>query len=687
MGQRYPFVSPKCPHLWHGGDYNPEQWARTPGIWDEDLRLMRLAGVNALSVGIFAWTALEPEEGRFEFGWLDRIMDRLAANGAFAILATPSGARPAWLSQRYPEVLRVREDGHRNRHGTRHNHCYSSPVYREKVAIINGKLAERYGQHPAMLLWHLSNEYGGQCYCQLCQAAFREWLKSRYQHDLDKLNHAWWSAFWSHTYTAWEQLEAPGPNGESATHGLNLDWKRFVTHQTRDFMRHEIAAVRRYAPTLPVTTNLMGSYPGLDYWELAGDLDVISWDSYPSWHNPQRPDWQLAAEVAFHHDLNRALGGGRPWLLMESTPSMTNWQEVCKPKRPGMHLLSSLQAVAHGADSVQYFQWRKSRGSCEKLHGAVVDHCGHEHTRVFRDVAEVGRVLAQLDDVAGAAVPAAVAVIFDWENRWAIEDAQGPRRDKGYLPACLAQHRALWQLGIATDVIREDVDFDRYKLVVAPMLYMLKPGVAERLERFVRQGGTLVTTYWSGIVNESDLCFLGGFPGPLRPLLGIWVEETDSLYPGELRHIEMSPQNGLGMGGAYVAHELCDVIHAEGAEVLATYADDYYAGQPALTRHACGQGTAYHLAARLEDAFHDAFYSGLCAQLGIPRALAASLPIGVSAVRRNNGTADFVFLMNFTPQEQDVSVADEGFRDQLSAAPAAGTLKLGPYGVRILRRG
>ncbi len=428
-------IHPKCPHMLHGGDYNPEQWIDTPGVWDEDMRLMKLAGCNAMSVGIFSWAMLEPEEGVFAFDWMDRVMDNLAANDAYAVLATPSGAKPAWLGHTYPEVRRVTPEGRRQPQAGRHNHCPTSPVYRDKITGINTRLAERYKDHPALLVWHVSNEYGGECFCDLCWAAFRSWLQARYG-TLDALNRAWWTTFWSHRYTDWEQIDTL----DRSVHGLMLDWKRFVTDQTVDFFRCESAPLRRITPDIPVTVNMMGLYPGLNYWKFAPHVDVISWDSYPRWHS-QPDDSQIASSIAFVHDINRSLKRGKPFMLMESTPSMTNWMAVGRPKRPGMHRLSSLQAVAHGSDTIQYFQWRKSRGSTEKFHGAVVDHVGHEHTRVFQDVADLGRILAQLDPVVGTSVAPEVAILYDWENRWALEAACGPRnQDKNYPETCIA-HR------------------------------------------------------------------------------------------------------------------------------------------------------------------------------------------------------------------------------------------------------
>lgn len=686
MENRYPPVNPKFPHFMHGGDYNPDQWMETPEIWDEDMRLMKLAHCNTMSVGIFSWAALEPEEGHFDFQWLDEIMDKLADNGGYAVLATPSGSKPAWLSQKYPEILRVKENRVRDLHGLRHNHCLTSPVYREKSKIINRKLAERYKNHPALLVWHISNEYGGECHCPLCQEAFRNWLKNKYENDLDKLNHEWWTGFWSHRFTDWSQIESPAPHGESMIHGMNLDWKRFITDQTIDFMMDEAAPLKEITPDVPITTNLMGFYPGLNYWKFAPHMDVISWDNYPAWHG-EIEDWKLAARISMIHDLNRSLKGGKPFMLMESTPSMTNWQPISKLKKPGMHILSSIQAVAHGSDTVQYFQWRKSRGASEKFHGAVVDHCGHENTRVFREVADLGKVLEKLDPVIGSTVRPEAAVIFDWENRWAIEDAQGPR-NKGlyYEETVLSHYRALWKRGIPTDVIDMDCDFSSYKLIIAPMLYMLRPGVAERFEKFVEAGGTFVTTYWSGIVNENDLCFLGGFPGPLRKVMGIWSEEIDSLYDNEQNAITFTGDSGFSSEQEYKSNTLCDLIHAETAQVLAVYQKDFYKGRPALTVNSFGKGKAYYIATRTEDDFNDVFYERVIGDSGIKPVINAKLPEGVTVQLRGNGAEEFIFVMNFTDKSQTVELGERKYTDMLNSSDVGLNLELPSYGVRVLQR-
>lgn len=687
MIRRYGPINEKCNSLLHGADYNPDQWMDTPEIWDEDMRLMKLAGCNVMSVGIFSWSSLEPEEGRFEFGWLDTILDKLAQNSVYAILATPTGAKPAWMSQKYPEILRVQENRQRNLHGQRHNHCFTSPVYREKAAIINRKLADRYKDHPALLAWHISNEYGGECHCELCQEAFRNWLKKKYHNSLEELNHAWWTGFWSHRFNDWSQLESPSPQGENLIHGLNLDWKRFVTDQTIDFYKNEIKPLRELTPNVPITTNFMGTYTGLNYWKFAKEVDVVSWDSYPAWHNDYSKTWEVAADVSFTHDINRSLKGGKPFMLMESTPSHVNWQPVCKLKRPGMHLLSSIQAVAHGSDTVQYFQWRKSRGSSEKFHGAVVDHCRHEHTRVFADVAQVGEVLKKLGKVVGTTVKPEVAIIYDWENRWAIDDAQGFSMDRrNYEKTCKEHYRTFWSKGIPVDVIDMDCDFSSYKLLVAPMLYMIRPGVGERIEAFVKNGGSFVTTYATGYVDENDLCFQGGFPGPLRKVTGIWAEEIDSLYNSDSNAIALSEDCMPGLMREYKAVDFCELIHAETAQTLGVYIKDFYAGRPALTVNLFGEGKAWYMASRFDEGFLKDFYTSLIAELGLKKVLATELPPGVTAQVRSDGFNEYIFVMNFSEEQRIVDLGEGKAEDMLTGEKGLTSVLLKPYGVAVLRK-
>ena len=680
MAQRFAPATPKFPHMLHGGDYNPEQWLDQPEVLEEDIRLFRKAHINCVSLGIFSWAKLEPEEGVYDFGWLDEIIDRLYANGIYTVLATPSGARPQWLAQKYPEVLRVRPDGLRNFYGHRQNHCYTSPLYREKVTQIDTRLAEHYANHPAVILWHISNEFGGECHCELCQAAFREWVQKKYG-TLDKLNHAWWANFWSHTYTDWSQVHSPSPVGETSVHGLDLDWRRFVTHQTIDFMKTEIAAVKAVNPDIPGTTNMMTMYTyELNYFAFRDALDVISWDNYPEWHNPYMGNEEVAKDCAMTHDMMRSLQK-KPFLLMECTPNATNWQGVSKLKKPGMHQLSVIEAVAHGADSGQYFQLRQSRGSCEKFHSAVISNTGTENTRTFREVTDIGAVLEQLSDrVYGSGTPAETAILFDTENKWALDKCQGPRNiGLDYFGNIRRNYSYFWKNGINVDIIDSTFDLSGYKLVIAPMLYLFRDGIQEKLRRFVRNGGTLVTTCFTGVVNDTDLSFLGeATEDKLSDVLGLWVEEVDSLYDCESNRTTWN-------GKSYSLKELCEICHPTTCETLAVYETDFYAGKPVLTKNQFGKGMAYHVSASADTDFFHALYAKLAAACDLTYAIRTAVPDGVSLTWRQSDTEKLIFVQNFGDSAAAVQL-DQPYENVLSGETVSGSLNIEKYGFAVLAK-
>lgn len=680
MAQRFAPATPKFPHMLHGGDYNPEQWLDQPEVLEEDIRLFRKAHINCVSLGIFSWAKLEPEEGVYDFGWLDEIIDRLYANGIYTVLATPSGARPQWLAQKYPEVLRVRPDGLRNFYGHRQNHCYTSPLYREKVTQIDTRLAEHYANHPAVILWHISNEFGGECHCELCQAAFREWIQKKYG-TLDKLNHAWWANFWSHTYTDWSQVHSPSPVGETSVHGLDLDWRRFVTHQTIDFMKTEIAAVKAVNPDIPVTTNMMTMYTyELNYFAFRDALDVISWDNYPEWHNPYMGNEEVAKDCAMTHDMMRSLQK-KPFLLMECTPNATNWQGVSKLKKPGMHQLSVIEAVAHGADSGQYFQLRQSRGSCEKFHSAVISNTGTENTRTFREVTDIGAVLEQLSDrVYGSGTPAETAILFDTENKWALDKCQGPRNiGLDYFGNIRRNYSYFWKNGINVDIIDSTFDLSGYKLVIAPMLYLFRDGIQEKLRRFVRDGGTLVTTCFTGVVNDTDLSFLGeATEDKLSDVLGLWVEEVDSLYDCESNRTTWN-------GKSYSLKELCEICHPTTCETLAVYETDFYAGKPVLTKNQFGKGVAYHVSASADTDFFHALYAKLAAACDLTYAIRTAVPDGVSLTWRQSDTEKLIFVQNFGDSAAAVQL-DQPYENVLTGETVSGSLNIEKYGFAVLAK-
>lgn len=660
----------------HGADYNPEQWLDYPEIFERDIELMKKAHCNVMSVGIFSWAVLEPEEGVFNFEWLDKVINTLYENGVNTILATPSGARPAWLSQKYPEVLRVSETGVRNHHGFRHNHCYTSPVYREKTAILNGKLAERYANNPAVIMWHISNEFGGECHCELCQNEFRKWLKEKYK-TLDNLNKSWWSTFWSHTFTSWDQIESPSPIGENQVHALNLDWKRFVTDRTIDFMRHEINTVKKYNPNLPATTNFMYYYEGLNYFKFKDYVDVVSYDSYPEWHSED--NIEVAYRVAAFYDIMRSIKG-KPFMLMESTPSMTNWQRVSKLKKPVMHKLASIQAIAHGSNTVQYFQWRKSRGSSEKLHGAVVDHYGKEDNRVFNDVKEVGITLESIKDIINSNVKSDVAIVYDWENMWALNDSQGPRNiGLNYNDIVMDYYKVFWEQGINVDFVDMECNIDKYKLVIAPIIYMTRNNFSDKIRKFVNNGGNFVMTYFSSIVNDTDLCYLGGFPGELMDVFGIRSEEVDALYDYEKNEVKLYKNDK-----SYKCTEICDLIHLKEAEALGEYNEDFYKGRPALTKNKFGKGNAYYICSRMEDDFNKEFFKDLLNELEIDRNLNINLSKGITVSKREDDDKKYFFIQNYLDEEKEIDFENYVLKDVVTGEKYSGKVQIKPYEILIV---
>jgi len=640
----------------YGGDYNPEQWLDRPDIFKQDLLLMKKAHINTVTLGVFSWSTLEPIKDCFNFTWLIDIIDKLYDNGIQVILATPSGARPRWLAETYPEVLRVREDRTRQLYGERHNHCYTSPAYRERVRIINQKLAKTFRNHPGVILWHISNEYRGECHCPLCQEAFRNWLKNKYK-DIDSLNRAWWTTFWSHTYNSFHQIESPSSIGDHGLHGLNLDWKRFVTDQTVDFMCEEIHALRDGGATQPVTTNFMDDYKGLNYYNLAKHIDYVSWDSYPTWN--KEDEICTAYDTAMQHDLMRSMKQ-KPFLLMESCPSSPNWQTVSKLKKPGLLQSASLQAIAHGSDSVQYFQIRQSRGGFEKFHGAVIDHYGGSDTRVFNEVTETGASLIELKQVIGSKVDSSAAIIYDMENRWAMEDAKGPRNEGlFYHESVLKSYQTLRKAALNIDIINMEQSLDSYKLVVAPMLYMFRAGIEIKLRTFVENGGILIMTYWSGIVNETDLCYLEGTPHGLLDVLGLRSKEIDGLYEWEENLLIPVTENSLQLNTSYKCKNLCDLIQLNGATPLMNYGKDFYQGTPALTVNQYGKGYAYYICADAEELFYHDFYAKILAKHHI-HSILNTIPDGIEVTSRTDDEYEYIFIQNFSYRNIDIVLPKKG---------------------------
>lgn len=667
--------SMKISKIVFGGDYNPEQWDEETRR--EDMRLLKLAKVDILTLNVFNWAALQKDDEVYDFTELDKIMRMVRENGFKVCLATSTAAHPAWMARKYPEILRTEFNGTKRKFGGRHNSCPNSRVYRTFSVRLAEKLARRYKDYDNIVAWHISNEYGGACYCENCEKAFREWLKEKYKTP-EALNKAWNTPFWGHTFYDWEEIVVPDMRSEhfgaerTTFQGISLDYARFNSDSILECYKAEYEAVKAITPDIPVTTNLMGFYKPLDYQKWAKYMDFVSWDSYPSVADE-------ISEIAMRHDLMRGIKGGQPFILMEQTPSVTNWQPYNALKRPGVMRLWSYQAVAHGSDAVMYFQMRRSIGACEKFHGAVIDHAGHENTRVFRECRALGEELDKLGgETLGSRTPARVALLFDWDNWWAIEYSAGPSRDLRYPEEFHNYYRAFYQMNIPVDIVGVEDDLSGYSLVIAPLLYMVKGDYDRKLKEYVRNGGTFVTGFFSGIADEHDLVTVGGYPGKLRELMGIWVEEIDGLPEGKENEFSYN-------GKTYPARLLCDIMHLEGAKELGTYRTDFYRDTPVITKNQYGKGEAYYIGTRSDEEFYREFFDGLLAKLDIRPVMVT--PEGVEAAERSNDNASYVFVLNHTEEAAEAAL-EQAFTDLLTGIryEKGDSLTLAPKGAAVLKR-
>ncbi|MCT2582981.1 beta-galactosidase [Actinophytocola sp. S1-96] len=638
------------------------------------MALMREAGVTMVSLGIFSWANVEARPGEYDFGWFDRVMDRLADNDVAVCLATMTASPPPWLAKLAPETLPRGADGTVLWPGGRQHYCPSSPVYREHAGRLVDRLAARYAGHPALALWHIGNEYGchvSACYCDVSAAAFQDWLRARYG-GVDGLNEAWSTAFWSQRYDDFDEVLPPRVNPAFANPAQQLDFQRFSSDALLDCFLMEKEIVRRHTPDVPVTTNLLSVWKPVDFFAWASHQDVISHDSYPDPHDPA-----AHVEAAYNYDLMRSLGGGAPWLLMEQAPSAVNWRDRNAPKGPGRMRLWSYQAIARGSDSVLYFQWRQSRGGAERFHSAMVPHAGTS-SRTFREVSALGAELAGLPELLGSRVEAEAALVLDWSSWWALETDSHPATDLRQQEANLAHYRPLWESRITTDVVHPAADLSAYKLVVVPNLYLVDEATAANLVAYVRGGGHLVVSFFSGIVDECDRIHLGGYPAPFRELLGLHVEEFWPLaHDGE---VPLALTDGHTATGTLWSEWLT----VEGAEPLATFTGGELAGRPAITRHPHGDGVAYYLATRPDPTTMGLLLRRFAAEAAVPPVLPTA-PAGVEAtVRRAEDGSRYLFLLNHNPFAVTVPVP-AGARDvRTGSAPEP---EVAARGVVIARLG
>ncbi len=661
--------------IFYGGDYNPDQWPEK--IHEEDMRLLKKAHMNIVTLPVFSWAKLQPSEDEFCFTWLDKILDKLAQNGIKACLATPTAAQPAWMSKKYPDILPVDILGRKRTHGKRVNICPNSESYRRFSRRMAEEMAKRYAHHPALALWHISNEYGTYCYCGHCEKKFRAWLKGRYK-TVENLNDRWNLAFWGHTVYDWDEIVLPTDlnDDDKFYQPKYLDYLKFMTDSTIEAFNNEYEAIRRYSPDIPATTNISGFIKTLDQFEFCKHVDIVGWDNYP-WPTDM-PDF-----IALKHDIMRGLKGGKPFLMVEQSPNQQNWQPYNKLKRPGEVRMLSYQALAHGADSAMFFQIRQSLSGVEKLHGAVISHAGHENTRVFRECEQLGRELAQIGGrIVGGVTEAKAAIIFDWHNWWAVELSSGPSRDLKYMDIISRYYKAFHRLNIAVDFVSTAGDISKYDLVAAPLMYMVNNDMDKKLSEFVKDGGTCLVGFFSGIVDENDKVFQGGYPGKLSDMLGIWVEENDALLPGESNGIKMLSAFGSTQG-TYKCTLLCDIIHTVTAEALAVYESDFYAGTPCVTSNRYGRGEAYYIGCNAEQEFINDFVRDLCDKARLAPVIKASQ--GIEATVRKNENGSFLFLLNHNKEDAGAEL-DGRYIDVFTGAELEGEISVKANDIKILAR-
>ncbi|MFD3531210.1 beta-galactosidase [Streptomyces sp. NPDC058664] len=669
-------TTPKGLHrLAFGGDYNPEQWPES--VWQEDVRLMREAGVTMVSVGIFSWALLEPEPGRYDFDWLDRLLDLLHEHGVRVDLGTPTVAPPAWFYRAHPEALPVTAEGIRYSYGSRGAICHSSPAYREAAARITTELARRYGSHPALALWHVHNEYGvpvSACYCDNCAAHFRRWLDRTYG-SVEAVNEAWGTAFWGQRYGSYEEIDPPRVTPTVGNPAQQLDYRRFADTTLRENFRAERDILHELAPGIPVTTNFMTALSqcdSLDYWAWGREVDLVTNDHYLI-TDGRRTHVNLAMAA----DLTRSVAGGAPWLLLEHSTSGVNWQPRNPAKRPGEMARNSLAHVARGSEGAMFFQWRQSRRGAEKFHSAMVPHGGTD-TRIWREVVALGTGLDALAEVRGTRTVPDVAVLWDWHSWWAQGLEWRPNEAHDARERADSFYETLYDRHLTVDFAHPEADLSAYPLVVVPALYLMTEAAGQNLREYVENGGTLVVSYFSGIVDEHDAVHPGAYPGALRDVLGLTVEEWSPLLDDRRVRIE-------GPDGASLTGDVwTEFVRPGGAETVWTYADGPAAGGPAVTRNRLGRGTAWYVSTRLDAASLDAIVAAACEDAGVaPR---AALPRDVEVVRRaGEGGQQYLFALNHSTEDAVVPLDGTGTELLADGAPVAGELTVPAGAVRVVR--
>lgn len=672
-------IDPRQKGIWYGGECYPEQWGED--VFRKDLQWMKEAGMNIATIGVFCWSHIQKDEESYDFSFLDRALEILEKEGFYVCLATPTAAPPLWMVKKYPEILAVDVNGHRKTPGGRANFCPNNEKYREFSVKIAETLAQRYKDYRPLVLWHVNNEYSSYCYCETCERKFREWLKKKYG-SLEVLNEKWYTEFWSQKVYDWDEIVLPTARNlllfrkdryQSINPAIYQDYRRFMNESLLECFELEYRVLKKHTPHVPVTTNLMATFKPLDYFSWAKRMDVISWDSYPDYGEDH-------AKVSLRCALMRGVAAGKPVVLMEQSPSQAIWKWYNHQKSETSLRLHTFQTIAHGAEAALYFQIRQSRGGCERFHGAVITHTDRNDTRVFKAVKRVGEDLKKLEsEILSTRVDSQVAVIFDWNSWWALEDSPGPNIDFTYVQEVEKYYRALLRMGVGVDVIGVEDDFKKYKLVFAPALFMMSEEVAKKIRSYVESGGIFVATTMTGVVDEHNLAWLGGYLASLKDVFGVIVEEFDAFLPSEERSVSFQGKN-------YAVRFVEALVRVDRANVLGTYVDGLYAHEPCITVNRYGAGVTYYVGACASQELCDAFVNYLVKEHELEANFEGPVE-NVEVVKRRSGDGNvYLFVMNFSKENKRIVLKEGRWVDLLSEQVFSEYLNLDPEQVLVLKK-
>jgi len=664
----------------YGGDYCPEQWPKE--VWEEDMRLMKEASVNMVTIGVFNWALSQPNEQEYTFKWLDGVMDMLHAHSIMADLGTLTASPPAWMYNKYPEIRPVNEDGILLNFGSRQTFCPNSPVYIDLSRKLVEKLASHYKGHPSLAMWHINNEFSHKvfhCYCSTCEKEFQNWVEKKYE-TIENLNNTWGTAFWGQYVYQWNEVFPPRRTAQYINPALMLDYRRFMTDSYLNLYLGEAEIVRRITPEIRVTTNFLCEFKTMDYFKWGKHLDFVAVSSFPD----PRPDTH-PGYATLSHDLMRGIKHQQPFVLLEQAPSQVTWRSHNTNKRPGVNRLWSYQGMAHGSDGFMFFQWRQSTQNAEKFHSAMVPHAG-EHSRIYNETKQLGAELTRLSDIKGSRVKANACMLIDYNNWWGVEYFPGPTNEIKYLQQVKQFSYPLQEKNITIDVQDQD-GFDpfKYAVVFIPMLYMVKDTVAEKIDEYVKNGGVVVVSYYSGWVNENDTVFKGGAPGPLTDVLGLKIEEFDVLAPGMSNVVDIKPDIPHWNGkDTYSCNFWAENINTTTCEALAVYKEDFYAGKPAVTRNKYGKGYAYYIGAQANDGFFSDFIDFVCNSHHLQPDL--DVPRNVEVVTRVKDGKEYIFILNHAYKDVNIQLPSGKYRNLIDDEIIGASFVLKNTDVKILVR-